>query len=63
MRFYARTEKLGVKYVDNPELWLQTEDMVRQVLIDSKIPYVEVPDEGAFYGPKIDVQVWKGDWP
>ena len=32
--------------------------MVRQVLIDSKIPYVEVPDEGAFYGPKIDVQVW-----
>ncbi|HRS39828.1 MAG TPA: threonine--tRNA ligase, partial [Bacteroidia bacterium] len=51
-------KKLGVKYVDNPELWLQTEDMVRQVLIDSKIPYVEVPDEGAFYGPKIDVQVW-----
>jgi len=32
--------------------------MVRQVLIDSKIPYIEVPDEGAFYGPKIDVQVW-----
>jgi threonyl-tRNA synthetase len=32
--------------------------MVRQVLIESNIPYVEVKDEGAFYGPKIDVQIW-----
>jgi threonyl-tRNA synthetase len=59
MRFSTHEpKKLGQKYVDNPELWLQTEDMVRNVLIDSKIPYIEVPDEGAFYGPKIDVQVW-----
>ncbi|HRH67455.1 MAG TPA: threonine--tRNA ligase [Bacteroidia bacterium] len=59
MRFSTHEpSKLGKKYVDNPELWKQTEDMVRQVLIDSKIPYVEVADEGAFYGPKIDVQVW-----
>jgi len=50
--------KLGKKYVDEPELWLETEDMVRQVLIESNIPYVEVKDEGAFYGPKIDVQIW-----
>ncbi len=59
MRFSTHDpKKLGKKYVDNPELWIETEDMVRKVLIDSKIPYVEVPDEGAFYGPKIDVQVW-----
>ncbi len=59
MRFSTHSpEKLGKKYVNEPELWLETEDMVRRVLIDSKIPYVEVPDEGAFYGPKIDVQVW-----
>ena len=32
--------------------------MVRQVLKDTGIPYVEVQDEGAFYGPKIDVQIW-----
>ncbi len=51
-------EKLGKKYVDEPKLWLETEDMVRQVLIESNIPYVEVKDEGAFYGPKIDVQIW-----
>ncbi len=59
MRFSTHSpEKLGKKYVNEPELWKETEDMVRQVLIDSNIPYVEVADEGAFYGPKIDVQVW-----
>lgn len=51
-------EKLGQKYVNEPELWKETEDMVRQVLISSNIPYVEVQDEAAFYGPKIDVQIY-----
>jgi threonyl-tRNA synthetase len=51
-------EKLGVKYVNHPELWKETEAMVRNVLIESKIPYVEVQDEAAFYGPKIDVQIF-----
>ncbi|MET0298868.1 MAG: threonine--tRNA ligase [Flavitalea sp.] len=50
--------KLGQKYINEPELWLETEAMVREVLIESKIPFIEVPDEGAFYGPKIDVQIW-----
>jgi threonyl-tRNA synthetase len=50
--------KLGQKYINEPELWLETEEMVRQVLKESNIPFVEVPDEGAFYGPKIDVQIW-----
>ncbi|HEV8504005.1 MAG TPA: threonine--tRNA ligase [Chitinophagaceae bacterium] len=51
-------EKLGVKYVNHPELWQETEAMVRNVLIESNIPYVEVQDEAAFYGPKIDVQIF-----
>ena len=51
-------EKLGQKYINEPELWLETEDLVRKVLIESNIPYVEVKGEGAFYGPKIDVQIW-----
>ena len=51
-------EKLGKKYVNKPELWLETEDLVRKVLIENKIPFVEVKGEGAFYGPKIDVQIW-----
>lgn len=59
MRFSTHSkDKLGKKYVDNEALWLKTEAMVRQVLIESGIPYVEVADEAAFYGPKIDVQVW-----
>jgi threonyl-tRNA synthetase len=49
---------LGKKYVNEPELWEKTEAMVRKVLIDSNIPFVEVENEAAFYGPKIDVQVW-----
>lgn len=51
-------EKLGQKYINEPELWKETEEMVRQVLIESNIPFVEVAGEGAFYGPKIDVQIW-----
>jgi threonyl-tRNA synthetase len=51
-------EKLGVKYVNEPELWQQTEAMVRNVLIEAGIPFVEVQDEAAFYGPKIDVQIY-----
>ncbi len=50
--------KLGQKYVNEPELWQETEAMVRKVLIESNIPFVEVHDEAAFYGPKIDVQIW-----
>ena len=51
-------DKLGMKYVNEPQLWIETEQMVRQVLINSNIPFVEVQDEAAFYGPKIDVQIW-----
>jgi len=59
MRFSTHSkEGLGKKYVSEPELWLKTEELVRKVLIESKINYVEVPNEAAFYGPKIDVQVW-----
>ncbi|HXT11544.1 MAG TPA: threonine--tRNA ligase [Candidatus Angelobacter sp.] len=59
MRFSTHSkEGLGKKYVNEPELWLKTEDMVRRVLQDSGINFVEVANEAAFYGPKIDVQVW-----
>ncbi len=59
MRFSTHDPaKLGQKFVNEPALWKQTEDMVREVLKNSGINYVEVPNEAAFYGPKIDVQVW-----
>ena len=50
-------EGLGKKYVDNEALWLKTEDMVRQAMLQAGVPFVEEEDEAAFYGPKIDVQV------
>jgi threonyl-tRNA synthetase len=59
MRFSTHDPaRLGEKFVNEPELWKQTEDMTRGVLQRAGINYVEVPNEAAFYGPKIDVQVW-----
>jgi threonyl-tRNA synthetase len=59
MRFSTHDPaKLGQKFLNEPELWKETEDLVRDVLIRTNTPFVEVPGEGAFYGPKIDVQIW-----
>ncbi|MDO8442779.1 MAG: threonine--tRNA ligase [bacterium] len=59
MRFSTHSkEGLGKKYIDNEKLWIKTEDMVRDIMEKEKIPFVEVPNEAAFYGPKIDVQIW-----
>jgi threonyl-tRNA synthetase len=59
MRFSLHDpENLGEKYVDEPKLWIKTEQLVREALIEGNIPFEEIPGEAAFYGPKIDVQVW-----
>ena len=59
MRFSKHDpKKLGQKYINSPEMWQETETMVREVLVNSGIPFVEVEDEAAFYGPKIDIQIW-----
>jgi threonyl-tRNA synthetase len=59
MRFSTHDPaKLGQKFIDEPQLWKETEDLVRDVLVRTNTPFVEVPGEGAFYGPKIDVQIW-----
>ncbi|HYP39891.1 MAG TPA: threonine--tRNA ligase [Chloroflexia bacterium] len=49
---------LGKKYVDNERLWHKTEEMVRRAMRNGNVPFEEVADEAAFYGPKIDVQIW-----
>ena len=51
-------EGLGEKYVDNSKLWTTTENWVREVLTDGGFDFIEAEGEAAFYGPKIDVQVW-----
>ncbi|NOH01244.1 MAG: threonine--tRNA ligase [Chloroflexi bacterium] len=59
MRFSKHSKAgLGKKYVDNERLWIKTEDMVRRAMDNGNVPYEEVEDEAAFYGPKIDVQIW-----
>ena len=59
MRFSKHNPaRLGEKYIDMPELWIKTESMVRKVLDKMGVNYVEVEDEAAFYGPKIDIQVY-----
>jgi threonyl-tRNA synthetase len=52
------SDGLGVKYVNEPVLWVKTEEMARKALKKKGIEFTEVPDEAAFYGPKIDVEVW-----
>jgi len=59
MRFSLHSkEGLGKKYIDNERLWLKTEEMVRNAMQNGNVPYVEAANEAAFYGPKIDVQIW-----
>ena len=50
--------KLGQKYINSPELWAKTEAMVRKVLVNLGVNFIEVEDEAAFYGPKIDIQIY-----
>ena len=46
-----------VKYHQDDKMWNEAEGMLRQVLNDLGIDYVEKIGEAAFYGPKLDVQV------
>jgi threonyl-tRNA synthetase len=59
MRFSLHAkEGLGKKYIDNERLWLKTEEMVRNAMLNGNVPFVEAANEAAFYGPKIDVEIW-----
>ena len=44
------------KYINEPENWQYTEEILRQVLTELKVDFLEAMDEAAFYGPKVDVQ-------
>ena len=46
-----------VKYHQDDEMWDKAENMLRDVLNDLNLDYVEKIGEAAFYGPKLDVQV------
>ncbi len=43
------------KYIGEPEVWNETEQHIRDILIELGIPFVEDVGEAAFYGPKVDI--------
>jgi threonyl-tRNA synthetase len=44
------------KFIDDPAGWAEAEALLREVLVQCELPFVEGPGEAAFYGPKIDFQ-------
>ena len=44
------------KYIDDPEAWEKTENLMRNILDHLGINYTEAVGEAAFYGPKLDIQ-------
>ena len=55
---YCTEEQFKEEFINNPTLWKKTEDDVRNALKGAKLKFVESVGDAAFYGPKIDVQVW-----
>jgi threonyl-tRNA synthetase len=55
-RFSKRGKANKSKYIDNDKAWNETEALMKVILDDIGIEYVEADDEAAFYGPKLDVQ-------
>ena len=55
-RFSKRGKANKEKYIDNDKAWNETESLMKKILDDIGIEYVEADDEAAFYGPKLDVQ-------
>ena len=47
------------KYYKDDDSWDYAENVLREVLTETKSPFYEASDEAAFYGPKIDIQVKK----
>lgn len=44
------------KYINEPENWEYAQNVLRELLVSMNVPFTEVDDEAAFYGPKVDVQ-------
>ncbi len=44
------------KYIDNPQAWESSQELMREILVNSEVDFTEADGEAAFYGPKLDVQ-------
>ena len=56
-RLSLRDKNNTEKYFGNDDLWVKSENALREILKNSGAEYYEAEGEAAFYGPKIDVQV------
>ena len=56
VRFSTHDPKNKEKFVDNPEMWKFSEQVVKEVLESKGVEYILGAGEAAFYGPKIDFQ-------
>jgi threonyl-tRNA synthetase len=45
------------EFVGEKKLWIECEEILREVLVELKLDFFEASGEAAFYGPKIDVQM------
>ena len=45
------------KYVNNDEMWVLGERVLREAMDSLGLPYIEARGEAAFYGPKLDIQL------
>lgn len=55
-RFSKWDPKNKEKYIDDPEAWEKTQNLMRDILNHLNIDFYEADDEAAFYGPKLDIQ-------
>ncbi|MBR1891613.1 MAG: threonine--tRNA ligase, partial [Clostridia bacterium] len=53
---FSKRGKNKAKYIDNDKAWEETQALMKQILDNLGLDYVEADDEAAFYGPKLDVQ-------
>lgn len=44
------------KYINEPANWEYSQNVIKEILDEAKVEYVEAEDEAAFYGPKVDIQ-------
>ncbi len=56
-RFSKWDPKNKKKYTNNPKAWKETEKLMKKILDELNLKYIEAKDEAAFYGPKTDIQV------
>ncbi len=55
-RFSKWDPKNTEKYINDPEAWETTQGLMKIILDEIGLNYVEADDEAAFYGPKLDLQ-------